>query len=161
MTTEQHHIVTRFIEDAGNTAQSFGLGRVTGQIYAYLYFSTAPRSLADMEEVLGISKGSASTCVRQLEAWGAVKKIWIKGDRKDYYQANDWFGRALKSIIADLAAKRFTDREELYGEVSSKLDGMDSDPDAEFLRERIEHLRKFEKKVQRVWSNPILQALLK
>ena len=77
-------VVDKFIEDAGNLAQSFGLGRVVGQIYAYLYFSRTSKGLHDMQQDLHISKGSASMCVRQLEQWGAVSKIWIKGDRKDY-----------------------------------------------------------------------------
>jgi len=154
-------IIQRFIEDTGNMAQSLGLGRVVGQIQAYLYFSQVPRCLGDMQESLGISKGSASTCVRQLEGWGAVKKVWIKGDRRDFYEANDWFGRIIKNIIVDLAAKRFTDRERLYGDVTDQLDQMDHSVDAEFLRERIAHLRAFENKAAKVWGNPILQTLLR
>jgi DNA-binding transcriptional regulator GbsR (MarR family) len=48
-------IVHQFIEDAGKMTQSFGVGRVLGQIFAYLYFSQDPVSLADMQNSLGIS----------------------------------------------------------------------------------------------------------
>ena len=103
-------VITRFIQDAGNLTQSFGIGRATGQIFAYLYFSPEPRSLADLQAALGISKGSASMCVRQLEQWGAVKKIWVKGDRKDYYEANEWFGQIVKNALMDTIGKRMADR---------------------------------------------------
>jgi HTH-type transcriptional regulator, glycine betaine synthesis regulator len=153
-------VVNRFISDAGNMAQSFGLGRVVGQIYAYLYFSQEPKGLADMQSDLHISKGSASMCVRQLEAWGAVRKVWVKGDRKDYYEANDWFGKVLKNILNDGISKRFAHREEFYDEVESELTNMDGDGDCEFLRERIAHIRQFESKAEKVWNNPMVKKLL-
>ena len=99
-------IVRKFIEDAGNTTQSLGVGRVIGQIFAYLYFSEEPRGLDDMKDALGISKGSASMGVRQLEQWGAVQRVWVKGDRKDYYTANDYFGQIVRNIATDLMGKR-------------------------------------------------------
>lgn len=33
-TTELHPAVHRFIQEAGGTTQSFGIGRVVGQVYA-------------------------------------------------------------------------------------------------------------------------------
>ena len=99
-------IVRKFVEDAGNTTQALGVGRVIGQIFAYLYFSEEPRTLDDMKEALGISKGSASMGVRQLEQWGAVQRVWVKGDRKDYYNANDYFGQIVRNIATDLMGKR-------------------------------------------------------
>jgi DNA-binding transcriptional regulator GbsR (MarR family) len=106
MTPSDDPLIRRFIEEAGNTTQTLGVGRVIGQIYAYLYFSEPPRTLDDMKETLGISKGSASMGVRQLEQWGAVQRIWVKGDRKDYYTANDYFGRIVRNIMSDLMGKR-------------------------------------------------------
>jgi HTH-type transcriptional regulator, glycine betaine synthesis regulator len=155
-----HELVKTFVEDAGNTAQSFGLGRVVGQIYAYLYFSAAPRGLQDMQDNLHISKGSASMCVRQLEGWGAVKKVWVKGDRRDYYEANDWFGKVLKNVLADVANKRFSDRDSLYAAAETQLAELDGSPETAFLRERIAHLKTFEEKARRVWNNPLIKALL-
>ena len=106
MTPSDDPLIRRFIEEAGNTTQTLGVGRVIGQIYAYLYFSEPPRTLDDMKETLGISKGSASMGVRQLEQWDAVQRIWVKGDRKDYYTANDYFGRIVRNIMSDLMGKR-------------------------------------------------------
>ena len=154
-------VVDKFIEDAGNLAQSFGLGRVVGQIYAYLYFSRNPKGLHDMQQDLHISKGSASMCVRQLEQWGAVSKVWIKGDRKDYYEANDWFGKVLKNVLNDSVAKRFAHRDEFYHEIEDDLQKLDGHEDALFVKKKVEHLRKFEKKARKVWQNPLVQRLLR
>ena len=155
-------VVRRFVEDAGNITTSLGLGRAVGQIFAYLYFSPEPRSLADMQTALGISKGGASMSVRQLEQWGAVRKVWVKGDRKDYYEANEWIGRVVRNVINDVVGRR------LLVSGNSVTSGLDDtpcpasdDPDAAFIAERLENLRRFREKAQKAWSNPIVQRLMK
>lgn len=142
--------------------QSIGMGRVVGQIYAYLYFSSEPRGLADMQRVLGISKGSASTGVRQLEQWGAVRKIWVHGDRKDYYEANDWFGRIAKNALFDTLGKKLTAYSAMLDEIESELTTLeDGNGQRDFLKKRIQHLRKFQTRVHGVLDSPVLKMLLK
>ncbi len=153
--------VRPFIEGLGNATQSFGLGRVVGQIYAYLYFSPDPRSLADMQAALGISKGSASMGVRQLEQWSAVRKIWVKGDRKDYYEANDWFGRIVKGVIRDVAGKRMNDFGRLVAAASAAFASSgDGDREHRFVVERVARLQRYAETAQNVWSNPLVQKFL-
>ena len=157
-------VVRRFIEETGNATQSFGIGRVVGQIYAYIYFSREPRNLADMQTALGISKGSASTCIRQLEQWGAVKKVWIRGDRKDYYEANEWLGHIVKNAVLDTVGAKMASYQQLLEEMNvelSELQARGADGDAEFIRERIGHLRAFQEKAQKAWNSPIVRMLLK
>jgi len=159
--TDLPPVVRRFIADAGLATQSFGLGRVVGQIYAFLYFSQRPRSLADMQEVLSISKGSASMGVRQLEQWDAVKRVLVRGDRKDYYQANDAFGRILKRVLFDTAAKKMSAYAQLLAEAEAEVEhAKSSDGEGEFIRARIARLRKFHDKVRGAWDNPIVRTLL-
>ena len=156
-------IAIRFIEDAGNVTQSFGLGRVVGQLYACLYFSSAPKNLVDMQASLGISKGSASTAVRQLEQWGAARKVWVKGDRRDYYEACDWFGRILRNAVLETVGKKMASCAALLDEATCELaavDGRDDD-EAVFIRERLEHFRRFQKKAGDILSTPVIQALMK
>lgn len=157
-------VVRRFIEDAGSTTQSLGIGRVLGQIYAYLYFSREPRGLSDMQQALGISKGSASMGVRQLEQWNAVRKVWVRGDRKDYYEANDWLGEIVRNILRDTAGKRLQAStpllDELKDDLTRNASGL-SAPDRTFIDDRLQHLRDFHSKVQKVWNSPIVKMLLK
>ena len=149
------------INTSGNMTQSFGLGRAVGQIYAYLYFSEDPRNLADMQNALGISKGSASTNVRQLEQWGAVRKVWIKGDRKDYYEASDWFGRILKNALMETVGKKMTAYSNLLEDVEEMAAGLDDDKDAVFVKERLEQMKEFQKRTQKIWESHFLKKLLK
>lgn len=154
-------VVRRFIQDTGNITQSLGIGRVVGQIYAYLYFSREPRGLHDLQSALGISKGSASMGVRQLEQWSAVRKVWIKGDRKDYYEANDWFGRILKNAVIDTVGQRLESYASMLDQVQSELAGIEGDGEAEFVRERVDRLRAFQEKAQKAWNSPMMKILLR
>lgn len=94
------------IESAGRTTQNFGLGRIIGQLYVLLFFSPSPLSLDDMAEDLSVSKGSVSTNIRELEKWGAVRQICIKGDRKDYYEAEVDSLKILKSGILPFVKRK-------------------------------------------------------
>ena len=155
-------VVYQFIEDAGNATKSLGMGRVLGQIFAYLYFSQDPISLADMQDTLGISKGSASMGVRQLEKWGAVKKVWVKGDRKDYYIANDWFGRILKNAVMDTLSEKMESYASSLGSAEKSLDDLaDGNGREKFIRDRLKHLGDFHDRVRGLVKNPLLQALFK
>src|SRR5210317_2102057 len=134
MTSEANKITRRLIQDAGNLSQSLGFGRVLGQIYAFLYFSREPRNLAQMQDALGISKGSASTVVRQLEQWHAVQTVWIKGDRKDYYEANDWLGRIVNSAVIDTAARRLGQYSVMLTEMEEEIEALE-DGEKAFLKD--------------------------
>lgn len=168
MSPIDHPITRRFIEDAGNATQALGVGRVVGQIFAYLYFSEESRTLDDMKEALGISKGSASMGVRQLEQWGAVQRVWVKGDRKDYYNASDYFGQIVRNIVVDLMGKRLESLsqtlDDAEAELSSALPLNNQSPltaNSPFLKGRVSRLREFEAKVNKTWKNPIVKMMLK
>jgi DNA-binding transcriptional regulator GbsR (MarR family) len=161
-TADLKPVVRRFIEEGGKTTQALGLGRVLGQIYAFLYFSPVPRNLGDMQWALGISKASASTGVRQLEQWEAVRQVWVRGDRKDYYEANDWFGRILKKAVLDTIGKRLSSYAAVLEDVARTMASEGGGgAEEEFIRERVEHAKSFQGRAQRLWNNPLLQRILK
>jgi len=85
---ELEKIKDEFTEIAGQLSARLGLSRTVGQLYALLFLSDEPLCLDYMAERLKISKGSASINIRELEKWGAVRKVWVKGSRKDFYEAN-------------------------------------------------------------------------
>jgi DNA-binding transcriptional regulator GbsR (MarR family) len=86
MNPELEKVRDSFIETMGQLSASLGLSQVVGQLYALLYLSNKPLSLDDMVEILRISKGNASVNIRELERWGAVQKVWVKGSRRDHYK---------------------------------------------------------------------------
>lgn len=103
-----------FIQTAGELAESLSINPLVGQLYALLYIRQDPVSLDKMVEELKISKGNASINIRALENWQAVKKVWIKGSRKDYYTAEtDFLKIALNRLNEGLTRRLSTTAEPL------------------------------------------------
>jgi len=113
-----------------------------------------------MQERLGISRGSASMTVRQLEQWGAVRKVWVKGDRKDYYEANDWLGQIVRNVLIDTIGKRLGGMNGIAAGTGGDLTGV-GEEDREFVQARIENLERFQRRVRGLWTSPIVQRLLR
>ncbi|MBI3540571.1 MAG: hypothetical protein HY073_00210 [Deltaproteobacteria bacterium] len=91
-----------FIESAGKiSANMLGMvSKVGGQIYALLFLSRQPFSLDEIGEILKLSKGNISINIRMLEGFGLVRKAWVKGSRKDYYEAaRDYPRKFLKNFF--------------------------------------------------------------
>jgi DNA-binding transcriptional regulator GbsR (MarR family) len=76
----------KFVEGVNNIALTWGMNSVEAKMIGYLLAQNQPTSLNDMVENLKISKGNISVSIRKLEEKGIVKNIWVKGDRKDYYE---------------------------------------------------------------------------
>ena len=166
MTQDIQTLRQRFVESAGHFSQSLGAGRVLGQIFAHIYFSKEPQSLDDLTRMLGISKGSASMAVRQLEQWGALRRMWIKGDRKDYYIASDEFGRIVRNALIEMVGRKMETADGLLEEAQSIIQEEvrgknDRNGEWAFVQQRIRRLRDFRARAQGLWDSPIARLLLK
>jgi len=98
----------KFMESIGKLAESFGLNKFMAQLYAVLYLSDRPLSLDELVEKLGASKGNVSLNIRELENWGAVKSVWVKGSRKDYYEAEPDIRRVFANKLKSSIEKRIS-----------------------------------------------------
>ena len=135
------------IESAGRTTQGFGMGRIIGQLYALLFFNPEPMSLDDMVDALKVSKGSVSTNIRELEKWGAVRQIWVKGDRKDYYEAETDFLRIIREGVIPFFKRKvdssFVATSESKGLISNNVELKSEDKKlAQFYFQRLDLIEK-------------------
>jgi DNA-binding transcriptional regulator GbsR (MarR family) len=156
----------KFIEAGGNTTQSFGFGRILGQLFALLYLSAKPLCLDDIARELGVSKASVSTTVRQLEQWAAVRRVWVKGDRKDYYEAETDFGAMLRHGLLTTFRKKLETAGTQIGNVEDTLqramEKVDDEQRQEMqvVAERLQRARNFHDKIHGMLTNPVIDHLL-
>lgn len=101
------------------------------QLYAVLYLSGKPLSLDDMVERLKISKGSASVNIRALERYGVVLKIWVKGSRKDYYEAEENISRVIMDRIKSIAERSIADVDKMINYSKRALEAVVSEGSGE------------------------------
>lgn len=83
-------------------ADIFGNPPSLGAIYGLLFASEAQLSMEEVVERLGISKGSASQGLRQLEELGAITRSKENGDRYQRYSAR----LELKPLLGGFLSKR-------------------------------------------------------
>jgi len=150
----------QFVDLGGRSAQRLGFPRSLGQVFAALYLSPKPLGLQDLMDQLQISKGGASMSVRQLADWGAVKRVWVKGDRRDYYSVEDNLSQVAKSFLDNMLKPRLTSSERQFEEMEQKLDASSQNGDLEaFYQQRIHKLKKVHHRISKVL--PLLEGILR
>lgn len=137
----------RFIEGVSRMGDDFGLNRFVLQLYALLYLADKPLSLDEIAEELGVSKGNVSVNIRELEKWGAVRNIWIKGSRKDYYEAEPDIKKVFLNKVKSAIEKKLAEVSNLtaeFKEAAQSGNGSLSDEEKAAARVYKEKLKKIE-----------------
>lgn len=156
----------KFVEAAGHTTQSFGIGRILGQIFALLYLSPRPLCLDEIAAELGVSKASVSTTIRQLERWSAVHRVWVRGDRKDYYEAEADLQVVIRNGLLTTLRKKFETAGLQIGEVEESLKHAlettngEERKDIEKVAERLQRAKEFHSRIQSILGNPLIEHLM-
>lgn len=151
----------RFIESAGKiSANMLGMvSKVGGQIYALLFLSRHPMSLDEISEALKLSKGNVSVNIRLLEKFGLARKVWVKGTRKDYYEAardyprhflKDFFDRVRSGVDDSL---RLVHRFKSEFETAAKQSNGETHEDAQFMVSQLLLLDAFYQAASRIFDD--------
>ena len=86
----------------GYLGDRWGVNRSVSQIHALLYASERPLSSEEIAAALGIARSNVSNSLRELLAWGIIRSILVRGDRRTYYEAeaDPW------TLVSRIAAGR-------------------------------------------------------
>jgi len=152
----------RMIDGGGRTAQTFGLNRLLGQIYMLLFMCDEPCSLDEIAGELGMSKASVSIACRQLQSLGVLRRVWKKGDRRDYYEAETDLRRVLDNSLLDSIGRSVESaRSQIREGLAALKNGDHQDgKQARLLRERLAEAEGYCNRITSVLKNPIIRKLL-
>ncbi len=159
----QSKALKEMIEAGSRICQLLDLPRSIGQIFGLLYLSTEPLSLNQMSSVLRISKGSTSVGTRQLATWGAIRKVWIPGDRRDYYQVNEDLWQLIRSSYNNIIKPRIQSSENRLDFMHQKLkedfsSGIISSDKRIILEGRIKALKKIHSRIKKIM--PLTETII-
>ena len=150
----------QMIEAGGRTAESFGISGLLGRIYMFLYLSREPQCLAEIAEGLGVSKASASIACRQLQSLAAVKPVWRKGDRRDFYEAETNLRTLLRKGVLDGVNRKLDSAREQIRQCHDLLNRHAAGGEhAAFVLQRLKEAEKVRAKLHFLLNNPLLQKL--
>lgn len=145
MANDTQQIKQSFVEGMSGISQFWGLPKGVGAIFGVLYLSADPLSLDELVTQTGLTKGAISTNVRALARMGLIHPVHRLSDRKDYYQAETDFYKAIRAILKERQNSEFDRAVASVRKTLEKLETAPGAPDAEraFLIERVRALKEF------------------
>jgi len=91
----------RFVAVWGQMGAAWGISRTMAEVHALLYITGQPLNTDDVMERLQISRGNASMSLRALLDWGTVSRTHKRGDRKEYFVAEQDVWALFRSILRE------------------------------------------------------------
>ena len=79
--------IERFVLHWGEMGAIWGVNRSVAQTHALLFVSEEPLSAEGIAEHLSLARSNVSTSLRELLAWGLIKREPVLGERRDFYSA--------------------------------------------------------------------------
>ena len=157
MTEDLEKVQDILLERVNQMCRDFGLNNIMAQLYVILYLSNKPLSLDDMVTRLRISKGSVSVNIRALERYDVVRRVWVKGSRKDYYEAETDIYKVAMDRIKWMAQRRLAEVENIINLSFKTLDSINLSDNEEkeamdVFRQRLNSVREIHDKAQSIFD---------
>lgn len=131
----------------GRLMEFWGFKRNMGRVWTVLYLSPEPLSAEDLRAALELSSGAVSMTLAELSRWGVVRRVWIQGERKDFYTAEVQLWRMISRVFNEREKTEVLAAIEAFEVALKQLDRIRKtagDPEtrerAELQFERISHL---------------------
>jgi HTH-type transcriptional regulator, glycine betaine synthesis regulator len=118
--------VLKVADAVGGLMESWGFKRNMGRVWALLYLEQAPLSAADIGERLSLSTGSMSMLLQELQEWSVVKKTWVPGERRDYYEAETSIWKMVSRVLRERELIWIRDAAENFAAADESLDKIGS-----------------------------------
>lgn len=92
---------TRFVALWGQMGANWGIPRTMAEVHATLFIIGEPMNADEIMEFLQISRGNVSMTLRKLLDWGIAQRVHRRGDRKDYYRAEQDVWKLFRTILRE------------------------------------------------------------
>lgn len=91
----------RFVEVWGRMGSAWGISRTMAEVHALLFITGRDLCTDDVMDRLNVSRGNASMTLRALTEWGIVQRVHKRGDRKEYFRAEQDVWTMFKTIASE------------------------------------------------------------
>ena len=120
-------IRNEWVDVAGQEAEWFGFPRIAAELKVLLLLTPGPMSLGEMARRLEVSKASISTNIRILERWKLVRRVYHRGERRNFYEArgNPW--EIASEVVSTILKTHLTEFEALIARSTEDLKSIDAE----------------------------------
>ena len=91
--TRSDSVVRQFVEHWGMMARAWGINPTMGELFALMYITGTDWTAEELRSWLHVSRGNVSMNLRELLAWGVVRKLHRPGERRNSTVRKRKFGR--------------------------------------------------------------------
>ena len=140
------HAELQAADAIGRLMEFWGFRRHMGRLWTVLYLSPDPLTTADLSETLRLSSSAVSLSLGDLVRWGAVRKTWRPGERKDFYEAETSIWKLLRRVYERRELNLIREANDALSEAEQYLDelrgrlGSAERRRIEFMRKRLSRL---------------------
>lgn len=93
--------VLRVADAVGALIENWGFKRNMGRMWTVLYLEDHPLTAAELGERLGLSTGSVSMLLTEMQQWGVVKKTWVVGERREHFEPETSIWKLVSRVLRD------------------------------------------------------------
>ena len=96
-------LILELVNTYSEAYKNLGYSSLMGKIVALLLVAPKPLSLDEISDNLQMIKGPISQISRKLKDHHLIEKVWVPGERKDYYRVtDDIFGQAFSNYTTSM-----------------------------------------------------------
>ena len=125
----------------GRLMEFWGFRRHMGRLWTILYLSPDPLTTTQLSDTLQLSSSAVSLSLGELVRWGAVRKTWRPGERKDFYEAESSVWKLLRRVYERRELNLIREATEAFCDAQTRLDEIRGELGAK-ERRRVDYMRK-------------------
>jgi len=131
-----------FVAQWGALGTQWGINRTMAQIHALLMTAPGPVTTDEVMEELAISRGNAHTNLKELVAWGLVRMVVRKGERRDFFEAEKDVWTIFTIVARERKRREIDPALAVLGKCAADIEGIRT-PEGLAFRDQMVQLQEF------------------
>ena len=131
-----------FVAQWGALGTQWGINRTMAQIHALLMTAPGPLSTDDVMEELEISRGNAHTNLKELVAWGLLRVVVRKGERREFFEAEKDVWKIFTTVARERKRREIDPALQVLRKCAEESRGIDT-PEGQAFFEQMSQLEEF------------------
>lgn len=157
--------IERFVLHWGEMGGFWGVNRSVAQIHAFLMTAERPMTAEDIATALEMARSNVSNSLKELSNWNLIRRVPVRGDRRDHFEAETDVWEVASRIAAGRKAKEIDPALETLRQCVAEAE---NDPKVHPVAlKRLQEMLEFTETIDRWYgqittvARPKLMALLK
>lgn len=127
----------RVADAVGALMEAWGFKRNMGRLWAVLYLEDRALSAAEIGERLSLSAGAVSMLLGEMQEWGAIRKTWVPGERREYFEPETSIWKMVSRVFRERELVWIQTAAEAFEGAQAQLPAAAADDRARLIAARV------------------------